>query len=778
MKSKKKTIPVFVQELNPEENQNKYSRILWIFFLAILLSGGALSGIRATWGSVVPSGAATIGISAVGIICCIISETLKKRYRYSWICMLIPWPVLLAVAGMQDGWNGAKAWINVLIGRWNMLHSGGAALFSVNAGEKETLMFTIVLTFFVVELSWILVSGHHIVAANIFGLFWIFLQLLCAVAEPVSIGLLFAGLGGLWLSDRNLQVTRKEILWTIVILAIICIPGSLVSMRELDGVSEFRENVQMKIHEVRYGKDTLPEGNLYRAAELQQDSREMLSLTTEQQKTLYLRGYVGAVYGDGFWDPLPDSAYGEDHAGMLEWLQKKGFDPLTQVASYYSYSDGADKPEKNRLDITISGASRYYIYSPASLQIVREGQLSEKKDSRLYSRGILGASKYAFDELSSSRPAELTVTDSWVSDPQTDKQKAYLEAEAVYRSFVYDKYRNVNSDTADLIREMFWKDYKSDSDGIYSAICQVRKVLKDTVEYTETPEMTPEDEDPVRYFLTESRKGNSMLYASAAVDALRVHGIPARYVEGYYISASDIEKENGSAVSVTGQNAHAWAEVYFDGIGWLPLDVSPGYYYDAIALQKMVSTPDVVQKNAILKDNSFGAEQVSGTGSGQTHSVKEKILPVVYNVAAICLGIVAILLMLLVTIIAMAEIIRGICLHMDARKRRTATQKERVLRAEKKMYSYLKIMGIDARLGWNTKETDQLLPETFETIETGEYIRVCGLIEKVIYGDIELEPYEERTINSFLEKLLNDKTAVTWKTWFKRRYVFAWQNRK
>ena len=41
-----------------------------------------------------------------------------------------------------------------------------------------------------------------------------------------------------------------------------------------------------------------------------------------------------------------------------------------------------------------------------------------------------------------------------------------------------------------------------------------------------------------------------MLYASAAVDALRVYGIPARYAEGYYISSSDAEEAEGKYISV------------------------------------------------------------------------------------------------------------------------------------------------------------------------------------------------------------------------------------
>lgn len=64
---------------------------------------------------------------------------------------------------------------------------------------------------------------------------------------------------------------------------------------------------------------------------------------------------------------------------------------------------------------------------------------------------------------------------------------------------------------------------------------------------------------------------NQMLYASAAVEAFRAHGIPARYVEGYYLGASKIQDSKNGEVSITGENAHAWVEVYLtelDGRQW------------------------------------------------------------------------------------------------------------------------------------------------------------------------------------------------------------------
>lgn len=34
-------------------------------------------------------------------------------------------------------------------------------------------------------------------------------------------------------------------------------------------------------------------------------------------------------------------------------------------------------------------------------------------------------------------------------------------------------------------------------------------------------------------------------------------------------------------------DAHAWAEVYMDGIGWIPVDFTPGFYYNTYALLRM-----------------------------------------------------------------------------------------------------------------------------------------------------------------------------------------------
>lgn len=95
----------------------------------------------------------------------------------------------------------------------------------------------------------------------------------------------------------------------------------------------------------------------------------------------------------------------------------------------------------------------------------------------------------------------------------------------------------------------------------------------------------------------------------------------------------------------------------------------------------------------------------------------------------------------------------------------------RIRRTEARIYQYLCLWGIDAGFGWETAATDAELARRFPAVEPGEYTRVCHLIEKHIYGEILLSPYEERTLNHFLEKLMEPVPGCSWKMRLKLRYA-------
>jgi len=95
--------------------------------------------------------------------------------------------------------------------------------------------------------------------------------------------------------------------------------------------------------------------------------------------------------------------------------------------------------------------------------------------------------------------------------------------------------------------------------------------------YTLMPGVVPRDRDFVDYFLFDGQEGYCVYYASAMVIMTRAIGIPARYAEGFLLPAFR-DQETGM-FTVTNRNAHAWAEVYFEGFGWLIVETTAPYLY-------------------------------------------------------------------------------------------------------------------------------------------------------------------------------------------------------
>lgn len=84
---------------------------------------------------------------------------------------------------------------------------------------------------------------------------------------------------------------------------------------------------------------------------------------------------------------------------------------------------------------------------------------------------------------------------------------------------------------------------------------------------------TLEGDDPTAHFLFGDLKGYCVHFAHAAVFLLRSQGIPARVALGYGVQTS--QRGAGSAVLIYGNEAHAWPEMYLDGVGWVTFDIAP-----------------------------------------------------------------------------------------------------------------------------------------------------------------------------------------------------------
>jgi transglutaminase-like putative cysteine protease len=68
------------------------------------------------------------------------------------------------------------------------------------------------------------------------------------------------------------------------------------------------------------------------------------------------------------------------------------------------------------------------------------------------------------------------------------------------------------------------------------------------------------------------RRGYCEQFAGTYAAFARVVGLPSRVAVGF----TQGEQRDDGRYYVQGKHAHAWPEIYFDGVGWVPFEPTPG----------------------------------------------------------------------------------------------------------------------------------------------------------------------------------------------------------
>jgi transglutaminase-like putative cysteine protease len=125
---------------------------------------------------------------------------------------------------------------------------------------------------------------------------------------------------------------------------------------------------------------------------------------------------------------------------------------------------------------------------------------------------------------------------------------------------------NITSRMKQLAQE--WRRDAKDDAGQAAVVNQaLRYYRQQPFYYTLYPPLL--HNNPVDEFLFESRRGFCEYYASSFVTMMRVAGIPARLVTGY--QGGEVNPLGGHLI-VRQSDAHAWAEVWLSGKGWVRID--------------------------------------------------------------------------------------------------------------------------------------------------------------------------------------------------------------
>jgi transglutaminase-like putative cysteine protease len=143
------------------------------------------------------------------------------------------------------------------------------------------------------------------------------------------------------------------------------------------------------------------------------------------------------------------------------------------------------------------------------------------------------------------------------------------DAGTEYPAWITERYLDVPPTVTDRTRGLA-EQIAAEAETSYDTVAAVTRYLRANIEYSETiTETRPEEQEPLDWFLFDTRVGFCNYYASSEVILLRVLGIPARLAVGF---AEGEHQRGTSTYLVLEKNAHAWPEVYFPGLGWVEFE--------------------------------------------------------------------------------------------------------------------------------------------------------------------------------------------------------------
>lgn len=345
----------------------------------------------------------------------------------------------------------------------------------------------------------------------------------------------------------------------------------------LQVVADIKSNMQYHGENVIYGKSDYPEGKFSRYDDTVITGEERLQIKMSQPKQMYMRGFVGSKYTEDGWEDSDLNIYGGDYEGVFEWFSANEYSPLTNLSAYAAQSAAnGGEAEENSIYVEVSNISarRKYQYVPECVTYYSlENLYAPKNDVNFRSQGLGRETDYSFDMVDViNNDYKAIYGEQWYQDQAGDK--TFHNSENVYGTFA----RTYYEDVPDNMRAYFDSHVPSAGQKMnpFDAIKIVRDYTAGNMSYNNDADEYSGNEDFVIEMLNEHKSGYSAHFATVAAMLFRYYGIPARYVEGYLVNPP----ASSDVISVTDEDSHAWVEIYAGGLGFIPVEVTPGYYSD------------------------------------------------------------------------------------------------------------------------------------------------------------------------------------------------------
>lgn len=336
--------------------------------------------------------------------------------------------------------------------------------------------------------------------------------------------LLFMGFIGMAYPKAD---TREQDLPELVESFVDMLPESLQNLLERDSKGQTRREL---------GADTSTVLDLTEQGTRDRSDDIMMQLSTTQTGPLYLRGAAKDIYTGTSWES-------NDMASSADSVYAQ-----TSLGTEFGYNNQAAVQIKNYNDKTnVLFAPYGYISCTSAENIVSDLRININEDDYII---------YYWPDIQS---LNLTETSDYYNQS--------------YDAYVMDTCLQIPEDTKNTLYDLALSYGYDPEMTTAETVAWVATFVRNSGSYRLDVSRQPYNHDFAVYFLTESNEGYCVHFATAAAVMFRALGIPARYASGYRVTVT----ESGSIVDVLDRDTHAWAEVYISGLGWIPVEATPGF---------------------------------------------------------------------------------------------------------------------------------------------------------------------------------------------------------
>ncbi|MCH1981951.1 transglutaminase family protein [Ruminococcus sp. OA3] len=484
--------------------------------------------------------------------------------------------------------------------------------YSVAESRNNYLLFLLLLPLLVLQM----VSG---VSESSWPLLLLLLGIILSIAASSAGGTNTKKNAGI---TKNAALAEMLGMLAVIFMAVLLILQAalpVTSYQTAGFVTALREKIHSTIENIRYEKDktnSFTQGQFIGLKDLKLTDKTALKVVMDKPTSMYLKGYVGSVYTSEGWEETDKPVFYENKE-LLAGLHEKNFNALTQLPDIYRLEKPDTEDEKVKIKIQNVNAGSKYIYVPYELESDPNeiGQSKVLGDERIMAKGLFGNRLYQYQTSFNMVRQYPQIATEYYNRKDENEFSDYAQAESYYNAYVYQQYTEVSPDMMTLLQTHLKMEPAGEGTHLAyeDANAAVMGYLNKKITYSEEiTEFT--GGDFLKNFLEVSAKGYSVHYATAATMMYRYFGIPARYVEGYLITPELVkDAESYDEISVTGKEAHAWVEIYQDGIGWVPMEVTPPY------LDKM-ERPDY----EIAPSSMFGDDgEQGGARDGESEQMED-----------------------------------------------------------------------------------------------------------------------------------------------------------